>query len=161
VISRLVGRWRPGWRSSDVIFALILAANASISYVYTKDEIMSVAGAFYALPVFGAAVYFLRRWPEQHRSWAATAAVCALFIAGSSAWAIRAAGVHHVLRSQAFVQRNDWTRLEREWHRDGNWERYASSEPLIRSLRHQAISTRVVNPYFEPRWMERVFDINY
>ena len=105
----------------------MLAGNASISYVYTKDEIMSVAGAFYALPVFGAAVYFLREWPERRRSWAATAAVCALFIAGSSAWAIRAAGVHHVLRSQAFVQRNDWTRLEREWRRDGNWERYASS----------------------------------
>jgi hypothetical protein len=87
--------------------------------------------------------------------------VCALFIAGSSAWAIRAVGVHRVLRSQAFVQRNDWTRLEREWRRDGNWERYASSQPLIRSLRQQVISTRVVNPYFEPRWMERVFDINY
>ncbi len=144
-----------------VIFAIVLAANASISYVYTKDEIMSVAGAFYALPVFGAAVYFLRRWRERPHSWATTAAVCVLFLAGSSVWAVRAAGVHHVLRSQAFVQRNDWTRLEREWRRDGNWERYASSEPLIRSLQRQAIATRVVNPYFEPRWMERVFDINY
>lgn len=168
VVAYVVSRLRSGVRRPQtladrhtVIFALMLAANASISYVYTKDEIMSVAGAFYALPVFGAAVYFLREWPERRRSWAATAAVCALFIAGSSAWAIRTAGVHHVLRSQAFVQRNDWTRLEREWQRDGNWERYASSEPLIRSLRRQAISTRVVNPYFEPRWMERVFDINY
>jgi hypothetical protein len=80
---------------------------------------------------------------------------------GSMAWAVRAAGVHHVLRSQAFVQRNDWTRLEREWRRDGNWERYADSESLIRELRSQAISTRVVNPYFEPRWMERVFDVDY
>ena len=168
MVAYVVSRLRSGVRRPQtladrhtVIFALILAANASMSYVYTKDEIMSMAGAFYALPVFGAAVYFLRQWPRRRRSWAATAAVCALFIAGSSAWAIRAAGVHHVLRSQAFVQRNDWTRLEREWQRDGNWERYAASEPLIRSLRHQAISTRVVNPYFEPRWMERVFDINY
>jgi hypothetical protein len=32
---------------------------------------------------------------------------------------------------------------------------------LIRELRSQAISTRVVNPYFEPRWMERVFDVDY
>jgi hypothetical protein len=144
-----------------IIFAIVLAANASISYVYTKDEIMSVAGAFYALPVFGAAVYFLRRWWERPQSWVVTAAMCVLFIAGSSVWAVRAAGVHHVLRSQAFVQRNDWTRLEREWRRDGNWERYSGSQSLIQSLRRQAVATRVVNPYFEPRWMERVFDINY
>jgi hypothetical protein len=132
-----------------------------MSFVYTKDEIMSVAGAFYALPVFGAAVYFLRRWPSRPTSWIATAAMCVVCVAGSTAWATRAAGVHHVLRSQAFVQRNDWTRLEREWRRDGNWERYAQSEPLIRDLRRQAIATRVVNPYFEPRWMERVFDVDY
>jgi hypothetical protein len=144
-----------------VIFALVLVANAAMSYVYTKDEIMSTAGAFYGLPVFGAAVHFLHRWPERRRPWLATAAVCVLFLAGSAAWATRAAGVHHVLRSQAFVQRNDWTRLEREWRRDGNWERYADQEALIRELRHQAISTRVVNPRFVPGWMERVFDIYY
>ena len=144
-----------------VIFALVLAASAAMSYVYTKDEIMSMAGAFYALPVFGAAVYFLRRWPERPRSWLATVAVCALCLAGSAAWATRAAGVHHVLRSQAFVQRNDWTRVEREWRRDGNWDRYADQEALVRELRRQAISTRVVNPRFAPGWMERVFDIYY
>lgn len=144
-----------------VIFALLLAANAAMSYVYTKDEIMSTAGAFYALPVFGAAVHFLRRWPERPRPWQTTAAVCVVCLAGSAAWATRAAGVHHVLRSQAFVQRNDWARLEREWRRDGNWDRYADQEALVRELRHQAISTRVVNPRFAPGWMERVFDIYY
>jgi hypothetical protein len=168
IVAYVVSRLRSGVRfpltmadRHTIIFGLVLAANASMSYVYTKDEIMSVAGAFYALPVFGSAVYFLRGWFEQRRPWAVTATVCALCLVGSSAWAVRAAGVHHVLRSQAFVQRNDWTRLEREWRRDGNWERYAQSEPLIRSLQHQAISTRVVNPYFEPRWMERLFDVNY
>jgi hypothetical protein len=144
-----------------VIFAVLLAANAAMSYVYTKDEIMSAVGAFYALPVFGAAVHFLRRWPERPRPWLATAAVCVVCLAGSAAWATRATGVHHVLRSQAFVQRNDWTRLERDWRRDGNWDRYADQETLIRELRHQAISTRVVNPRFAPGWMERVFDIYY
>lgn len=168
IVAYVVSRLRSGVRRPltmtdrhTVIFGLVLAANASISYVYTKDEIMSVAGAFYALPVFGAAVYFLRAWQQRRHSWFATVAVCVLCLAGSSAWAVRAAGVHHVLRAQAFAQRNDWTRLEREWKRDGNWERYSGSEPLIQALRRQAVSTRVVNPYFEPRWMERVFDINY
>ena len=168
LIAYVVARIRSGIRRpvtlADrhvVIFALVLAANAAMSYVYTKDEIMSTAGAFYALPVAGAAVYFLRRWPERTRAWPATAVLCVVCLAGSAAWATRAAGVHHVLRSQAFVQRNDWTRLDREWHRDGNWERYRDQEALIRELRREAISTPVVNPRFEPRWMERVFDIYY
>ena len=144
-----------------MIFVALLLTNAAMCYVYTKDEIISTAGAFYALPVFGAVVHFLRRWPERRRSWPATAALCVLFVAGSTAWATRAAGVHHVLRSQAFVQRNDWTRMEREWRRDGNWERYSHSEPLIHQLRDEALSMRVVNPQFVPRWMERVFDRNY
>ena len=74
-----------------VIFVLVLAANAAMSYVYTKDEIMSTAGAFYALPVAGAAVYFLRGWPDRARAWPVTAVVCVLCLAGSAAWATRAA----------------------------------------------------------------------
>ena len=60
VVAYVVSRLRSGVRRPQtladrhtVIFALILAGNASICYVYTKDEIMSVAGGFYALPVFG------------------------------------------------------------------------------------------------------------
>jgi hypothetical protein len=90
---------------------------------------------------------------------AATAALCVMLLAGSAAWAIRAAGVHEVLRAQAFAQRNDWTRLERDWGGNGNWERYSASMPLIRRLRDQAIAKQVVNPQFVPRWMDRVFDV--
>jgi len=170
VLAYVVARLRSGVRRPAtladqhvVIFALVLAANAAMCYVYTKDEIMSTAGAFYALAVAGAAAYFLRAWawPARARSWPATAVVCVVCLAGSAAWTIRAAGVHHVLRSQAFVQRNDWTRLNREWNRDGSWERYRAQEALVRELQREAIATRVVNPRFEPRWMERVFDINY
>ena len=168
VIAYVVDRLRSGVRRPvtladrhTVIFAMVLGANAAICYLYTKDEILSVAGAFYALPVFGATVHFIRRWSERPRRWQATAAVCVLLVVGGAAWAIRAAGVHHVLRSQAFVQRNDWARMERQWRRDGNWEQYSESVPLILQLRDEAISMQVVNPYFVPRWMERVFDIHY
>jgi hypothetical protein len=144
-----------------VIFAAVLAGSAAMSYSYAKDEILGIAGAFYALPVFGAAVYFLERLDAGALSRRAAIATCVLFLLGSTAWAIRAAGVHYVVRSQAFVQRNDWTRMEREWRKNGNWDHYASSLPLIEQLRTEAISTRVVNPQFVPRWMERVFDIYY
>jgi hypothetical protein len=143
-----------------VIFAGVLVANAAVSFAYTKDEIITIAGAFYALPVHGAAVHFLRRFGERPRSWRATTVVAILFLAGSTAWAIRAAGVHHVIRVHAFTQRNDWARIERRWRRDGNWEQYKESEELIRRVRDQSISMRVVNPEFVPRWMDRVFDSN-
>ena len=122
IVTYVIDRVRSGVRRPTtladqhvVIAAAVLLASAAMCYVYTKDEIISTAGAFYALPVFGATVHFFRRWPERRRSWPATITLCVLFVAGSTAWATKAAGVHHVLRSQAFVQRNDWTRLEREW----------------------------------------------
>jgi hypothetical protein len=166
--SYVVSRFRSGVRRpvtlADrhvVIFAAVLVGNVAISYAYAKDEIISVAGAFYPYPVFGAAVYFLSRWQERGAPWLTTLALCAVFLAGSTVWATRAAGVHHVLRSQAFVQRNDWTRVEAEWRRNGNWEQYRAVLPLVRNLREEAISMRVVNPRFVPRWMEDVFDRYY
>ncbi len=168
IVAYVVDRVRSGVRRPitladrhTVIFAVLLLANAAMSYVYTKDEIMSSAGALYALPVYGAAVHFLRQWPSRRFAWPAAAAICVLVLAGSTAWAIRAAGVHHVLRSQAFVQRNDWARLERQWREDGNWERYEQQRALVLELRREALRTPVVNPQFTPRWMERVFDIYY
>ncbi len=157
------GIWRPTTLTDRhlLVFAAVLAANAVMSYSYTKDEIIGVAGALYALPVAGAAAYFLRRLHDRALPRRAAMTVCVVFLLGSSAWAIRAAGVHYVLHSQAFSQRNDWTRMEREWRRNGNWEQYASSAPLIRQLRDEAIATPVVNPQFVARWMERVFDIYY
>lgn len=168
VISYVVARLRAGVTRPvtladrhTVIFVLLLTANAAMSYVYTKDEIMSTAGAFYGLPVFGAAAYFLRGWLRSRMTWQTTAVIGIVCLAGSTAWATRAAGVHHVLRSQAFVQRNDWTHMEREWRKDGNWTRYQDQQQLVRRLRDEAISTPVVNPRFAPRWAERVFDIYY
>lgn len=144
-----------------VIFGAVLVANATISFVYVKDEIISVAGAFYALPVFGAAVHFLRRWQERPRPWALTAVCCVVCLAGSTAWAVRAAGVHYVMRLQAFEHRTDWTRIERRWRQDGNWKQYETSIPLIRELREEVVAMPVPNPHFAPRWMERVFDRYY
>ena len=168
IVAYVVDRLRSGVKRPatladrhTVLFTLVLGANAAVCYLYTKDEIISIAGAFYALPVFGAAVHFLRRWMEHPRTWLATAVFSAVLMAGSAAWATRAAGVHHVLLSQAFVQRNDWSRMEKEWRRNGNWKQYESSVPLILQLRDEAISMQVVNPFFVPRWMERVFDIHY
>ena len=48
------------YRASDpsdrliLLFAAVLAANAVLSYAYTKDDIMSVSGVFYGLAAYAA-----------------------------------------------------------------------------------------------------------
>jgi hypothetical protein len=144
------------------VFAAVLLANAAMSYAYTKDEIVSAAGGLYGLPVFGAAVYFLRRFETSRPTPRVLALACTLVLVGTTAWTIRAIGVHQVLRTQAFVQRNDWARLEDEWRRNGRWQEYeaAGALPMIRQLRDEAIAARVVNPRFNPGWT-RFFDESY
>ena len=163
VISRLRAgvRWPETLTDRQVvIFGAVLAANAAICYAYTKDEIISTAGGFYAVAVAGAALYFLRRWEARPLSPRLLALVCTVTLIGATAWMVRALGVHQVLRTQAFVQRNDWTRLEDEWRRDGRWQEYADTMPMILPLRAQAINTRVVNPHFSPGWAQ-LFDEDY
>jgi hypothetical protein len=87
-----------------VVFAAVLVASAVASYAYTKDEIMSVAGAFYALAAFWAVRDLFTRGL---RGAPAVAAAIVLLIAGTG-WSVRTIGVHHVLRAQAFAFHNDW-----------------------------------------------------
>jgi hypothetical protein len=169
LVAYVVSRVRSGSRwpvtltdQQLAVFTAVLLANAAISYAYTKDEIVSSAGALYALPVAGAAVYFLRRWDVRRPSRRVLALACTIALIGSGAWMIRALGVHQVLRTQAFVQRNDWARLEDEWRRNGRWQEYAEAGalPMILQLRDEAIAARVVNPRFNPGWV-RLFDESY
>jgi hypothetical protein len=56
-----------GHRTSDMtdrlvfVFAGVLAANALLSYAYTKDDIMSVSGVFYGLAAYAASRFLIDR----------------------------------------------------------------------------------------------------
>lgn len=136
-----------------VIAAVILLANAVLSYAYTKHEIMSVAGAFYAIAVFVAAQRSLEclRGPRV-RGFVAAVAVLGVLSAG---WAFRSAGVHHLLRVQAFKVRNDWARVSPSLLQDGETEASHRSAALVRQLRQDALDRRVTNPHLLPRWADR------
>jgi hypothetical protein len=133
-----------------VVSGAVLAANALLSYAYTKDEIVSVAGAFYALAAY-AAVRRLVAGPTTRRLLPNLVLGLALFLA-SLGWAIRSEGLHYSLRVQAFKHRNDWATLPPS----------VSGDPrtleLVRQLRADALGRRVVNPRFVPygftRWFE-------
>lgn len=142
-------------------FAATLAANAAISFAYSKDEIMSPAGALYACAAFvaaRAAIHAVRRldgrvhlrqglrWDKLRR-----ATLCVLLACIASLWAVRSAGLHHVLRVHAFKQRNDWARLDPQ--------SIASSDPraaaLTRQLRDDALALPVPVPDLLGAWADR------
>jgi hypothetical protein len=111
-------RWSQWWswrfdRDDRLVwlFFIVLAANATISYPYTKDVIMSPAGAFFAVAAFAAARGVL---PDGSlRLPPARLAIVALFCAVLAVtWSLRAISIHLQLRETARKVRTEWAYAE-------------------------------------------------
>jgi hypothetical protein len=149
------------YRASDesdrlvLLFAAVLAANASLSYAYTKDDIMSVSGIFYGLAAYAAIRLLIARVRPTQRLVAVTLTI--VLLATGTAWSLRSLGIHHVARTYAFKTRNDWASQPGNWKRSGRWPDDLRSQQLITTLRNDALSMRAPNPYFEPLWIGRLW----
>ena len=130
----------------------VLAANAALSFAYTKDDILSVAGAFYGLAAY-AAVRELLAWGREARNPIRVTLLTAALCAASTGWALRVVGLHHGLRATAFVTRNDWASLPSSLS-----EVDPEKRAIVERLRRDALERRVVPPYFVARWQQRWFD---
>lgn len=152
-----VRRW-PVWRARQfqrgdraVLVALALtAANAVLSYGYTKDEIMSPAGAFYALAVHAVA----RDWAAGSRQDAgvrgprpATWAIVLLVGAVSASWAARAAGLHYHMHQMAHDVRNEWVTVDAWLERQSAAPTTAAGRALVQQLREEALARVAGNPW--------------
>ena len=147
-------------RSRDrqpLVFLAVLLASAVASFAYAKDEIMSVAGVFYAISAYWAVRILIMR---PLRAPAAVALAVVLVAAGAG-WSIRAIGVNHVLRAQAFAVHNDWAVVPEAMERRGTWPADASTRSLVVGLRDESLARPIVNPWFVPRWADRVFEGDY
>jgi hypothetical protein len=148
-------RWRRHRSSDDadalfVVFAAVLAANAVFSFAYTKDEIVSVAGAFYALASYAAVRALLESNKAGGRAVTGLVAVAMLLI--SSTWVIRVSAQHYLLREAAFVTRNDWAALPASLSQTDPDRR-----AILDRLRLDALERGVAAPHFLPRWQQRWF----
>lgn len=119
-----------------LLFAMVLAANAVISYPYTKDVIMSPAGAFFAVALFAAARTLLPRWSAR-LSTGAVAAVLGLVLA--STWATRAATIHLELRDAARKVRTEWAYAEFWLERENVQLTTERQRAVFRQLRSDAV----------------------
>jgi hypothetical protein len=134
-----------------ILFVVLLAANATLSFAYAKDEIMSVAGVFYGIAAFVAIGDALRFATGTARP--ATALVLAALLLLASAWSLRAVGVHYLLRAQAVKHQMDWAVLPHNWKREGRWPQDPAKQALILQLRREAIAPTLPNARLgRPEW---------
>lgn len=140
-----------------VLFGVVVAANSMLSYAYTKDEIMSVAGAFYALAAFAGVRLALE---QLDRMPAATAVIFMLAITVlATGWSVRAAGVHYLLRTQAFKHQNDWVHVPGDWRREERWPDDPAAQSLIRQLHDRAVGFELPNTRLgDSQWFSRTWE---
>ena len=147
-------------RSRDKEFLIagaLLLASAAASFAYAKDEIMSAAGVFYAIAAFRAVRSLLTR-PLRT---SAAVGVAVVLLAAAIGWSVRTIGVNHVLRAQAFAVHNDWAVIPEAMQQRGTWPADAPARNLMLGLRDESLARPIVNPWFTPRWADRVFEGDY
>lgn len=159
LIGRYVWRRRREWlarrfdRADQIVFIFlgVTAANAFISYPYTKDVIMSPAGAFFALALTVA----LRHLLESVTSASAGRAVVTgvLVSALSVAWAVALTAAHVGLRQAAGKTRGEWAYVDAWLER----ERKVLDEPAVemkRRLQEEAVVLHPMRPTLQGEWVE-------
>jgi hypothetical protein len=120
------------------VFLAVLAANAVISYPYTKDVIMSPAGVFYALAVAVAARELIVT--TSTRRLAGNIAVVVLGVA-SIAWGVRSAAAHVGVRESAAKIRNEWAYLELRMQDEGR----TLTDPVTIKLQQQLYDDALIH----------------
>ena len=139
-----------------IVAAAVIPANAVLAFAYTKDEIMSFAGVFYAFVAYAAGRAAITRMGTLRHRGAAWAASLVL-VAMASCWAIRSVSVHHVMNRQAFRVRNDWVQAPRFLRAEKRWPSAPQGVAVVESLRQQAFDAPMRNPNVWPDWHNRWF----
>jgi len=146
---------RAAWSDTDRMFAVacaVMVVNAALNAAYIKDEIISVGGLFYAVASFIAVRGLLETIPQRRR--VASALIALFLMTDAGLWTFRAAGVHYVLRYDAFKTRNDWIEVLRPDKRE-DWPTDPQELAITRRIRDEVILRSVASPSFMPRWADR------
>lgn len=148
LIGRFAWQRRRAWMSRlferddqlVLLFLMMLAANAVISYPYTKDVIMSPAGAFFAVAAY-VGFRGMARDAAGARSRRGAAVVVVAFVLAST-WAIRAAALHLQLRDAAYKTRTEWAYSDPSFGERGT----ADARRRARALRDRLMGDAVLRP---------------
>jgi len=160
VILNYVWRRRREWlarrfdRGDQIVFVFfgVTAANAVISYPYTKDVIMSPAGIFFA----AALTVALRELLENAlTATAPRAALAGVLVTGLSvAWAVAFATAHFGLRYAAVQTRAEWAYVDAWLEREHLVVSGPAAVEMKRRLQDEAIRLHPMRPPLRGDWIE-------
>lgn len=148
-----------GWRRSRdteatrlvVLGLVVLSLNSALGYMYTRDRIPSVAGAYYAL-LLGLAVQALWKRRTVLRGMARRTGLVVLLVAIATGWAWRAGGTVVWTRDGAWSVKDEWTDRYERLSGDHPWI------PLQEELRQRALRRSLRDPRQDPEWMRELFE---
>ena len=160
VLGLYVWRRRADWRArrfdrSDqlvLVFIVIAAANAVLSYGYTKDVILSPAGAFFAVALTVASQHFLESIGDMP-SRRATAAIVMVAVL-SATWSLRAIGAHLALRGSAATLRGEWAYVDLWLERKSQVPTDPFALSLKRHLEDDAVRRHPLRPMLAGQWTQ-------
>ena len=133
----------------------VIGANAAISYGYTKDEIMSPGGVFYALGAFAAVRQAVRSaGGRTTASWRQGLLAAALF-AVASGWVVRDVGTHYNMQRMVSSVRNEWVWVDKWLQNEEATPTNDAQRRIVQVLRDEAIAKHGSRTFFFPLWAER------
>lgn len=140
-----------------LLFFAVLAANAVIGYPYTRNHIISPAGAFHALAASVVVARALSGFEARRLARPAAVGFLVVLVCAATASTVRFGAVHYRLREAAWRNHNDWA------HQGPTTQRWnvpddVRGQRLILKLYEESTSMRVPGTYFYPRWMDRYFE---
>jgi hypothetical protein len=154
VVWYLAGRGASGgrrWREPiPFVFLVLLVGNAVMSFAYAKNEIVSLAGVFYALVVFGATGELLGR----ARTRAAAVVIAVMCASLGTAWAIRSSALQFKLMQGAFNARGGWSSVLPPDRRD-TWLRDPQTLQMVSQIKEEAVTRRGIAAARLPARYER------
>jgi hypothetical protein len=155
VVSRRRAKPRE-WSDDDrtaFVSVAVIGVNALMTTSYIKDEILCVAGVFYALAAYIAIRAMLQRIDAAPPRLPAMVVLAVLIATTATLWAFRAAGAHFQLRQAAFNSRNEWTDILPPARTPESEDE--AGVRLTRRLKEEALLHRGVSPSDLPVWGER------
>jgi hypothetical protein len=134
-----------------LMFAAVAAANAAMSYAYTKDVILSPAGAFFAVAFAVAARSFIESMRGVSLARATAAGLLLLVLSG--AWAFRAVNAHLGLRVAAAAVRTEWAYVDMWLERKSEVPTDPFAVELKRRLQDEAVRKHPARSALTGDWL--------
>jgi hypothetical protein len=155
-------RWA-SWRRREftrgdrlfLIGAAVCGANAAISFSQLKDVVLTTGALLYALAVFPALAHLLDRLERPPLTRGRAAVACALLLAVSIGWTMRAALFFVDIRMAAYRSQSDWVMVE-EWIASQEQTPLTEAQrATVRAWRSQMLAMPVPRAYLSPAWLEQ------